>query len=177
MRRLLHRFPRPLALVPAALLALGLAHPALGQDDDEPEATAQEEAQAEEPAAEPEEEPAAAAKKAKKEEEPEEEAAEEEEPGLFRRYLSDRTNVAAAGLNGILTSVADPVARARQPVETFSGWVTPFRQTLSVLTGVLEGGYRAFMGACDLAFAPIPGMPMLSPVQRYKVIGFTHANE
>jgi hypothetical protein len=149
MRRLLRPFPKRLSLVSVALLGLWLALPALAQDDDEPAESAQEE----------------------------EEAEEEEEPGAFRQYISDRTNVAAAGLNGIVTSIADPVARARQPVETFSGWVTPFRQTFSVLTGVLEGGYRALMGACDVAFSPIPGMPMLSPLQRYKVIGFTHADE
>ena len=151
MQRLLRRFPKRLSLVPLALLGLWLALPALAQEDDEPAESAQEEEAAEEE--------------------------EEEEPGIFRQYLSDRTNVAAAGLNGIVTSIADPVARARQPVETFSGWVTPFRQTFSVLTGVLEGGYRALMGACDVAFSPIPGMPMLSPLQRYKVIGFTHADE
>lgn len=102
---------------------------------------------------------------------------EDEEPGAFREYLNTRRNNAVAGVNGILTFPADPVMFAVDGDEVFDGWWAPAAHVTGFFAGVFQGTYRVVMGALDFAFFPIPKMPMLSPVQRYKVLTFVHDNE
>lgn len=130
------RRPFRLALLPAVLLALGLAAPASAQDEEE-----------------------------------------EEEPGAFREYLNERANNFKGGLNGLITWPADPVMRTTEAKELFEGWWPPFNYMTAFLMGTCEGVYRLVMGAVDVAFTPLPYMPMLSPVQRYEVIPFEHEDE
>jgi len=82
------------------------------------------------------------------------------------------------GLNGMLTSPADPVMAAVNPPKAFDkASYTYERRTLGFGSGILLMFYRAFTGTLDLALAPGP-LPVLSPVPRYKLIpGFEHEDE
>lgn len=102
---------------------------------------------------------------------------EEEEPGAFREYLSERGNNFKGGLNGLITWPADPVMRTVEGREMFPDWWTPFNFITAFFAGTFEGVYRLFMGSLDVAFTPVPKMPMLSPVQRYEVVPFEHEDE
>lgn len=102
---------------------------------------------------------------------------EDEEPGAFREYLGERANNFKGGLNGLITWPADPVMRTVDPPEALAEWWPPFNYLTSFLAGTLEGIYRLTMGACDIVFTPIPRMPMLSPLPRYKLVPFEHEDE
>jgi hypothetical protein len=84
---------------------------------------------------------------------------EEEEPSAFQEYASGVGHTALIGLNGVLTCVADPVMATRETEPHVLGFVA----------GLAQMPYRAVMGALDLAFAPVPGLPMLSPEPRFKL--------
>jgi hypothetical protein len=107
----------------------------------------------------------------------EEEAEEEEEPGfLFTYFDSVRTRV-LTGANGILTAPADPVMAAVDPPKALEK-ASYGRYPLGFGSGFLLMLYRTFSGAVDLGFAPIPAIPVVSPVPRYKLIpGFVHDDE
>lgn len=104
---------------------------------------------------------------------------EEAEPGAFAAWRSGASNRAKTGLNGMLTFPADPVALAADGDELFAdapGAVVT-APLLGFGTGMLQGFYRLFMGLSDVLFAPIPQMPMLSPVPRHKLLDFQHDEE
>jgi hypothetical protein len=107
----------------------------------------------------------------------EEAAEEEEEPGAwFEYYDSMRTRV-LTGLNGIATAPADPVMATVDTPKALdkAGYA---RWPLGFASGALLMLYRTYLGAMDLVLAPIPAIPVLSPVPRYKLIpGFEHEDE
>jgi uncharacterized membrane protein YfcA len=102
---------------------------------------------------------------------------EDEEPGAFREYLSERGNNFKGGLNGFLTWPADPVMCTTEAKELFEGWWPPFNYVTAFFAGTFQGLYRMGMGTFDMVFAPVPYMPMLSPVPRYKIVPFYHEDE
>jgi len=104
---------------------------------------------------------------------------EDEEPTMFDEYLRGVGYTYAAGSNGIITSFADPVAFTTQGDEVFEELPTPSVTggLVGFPAGIFQGLYRAVMGVCDLVFAPIPGVPMLSPVPRYRLWPFEHDDE
>jgi hypothetical protein len=104
---------------------------------------------------------------------------EDDEPSVFQGYLMRFGNNAVAGLNGILTFYVDPVAFAAQGDEIFEEiWASSVTgRILGFSAGLLQGGYRLLMGATDLALSPVPAMPMMSPVPRYKILPFEHEDE
>ena len=64
-------------------------------------------------------------------------------------------------MNGLFTAPADLVEA--RPV---------------VLAGLVQMPYRMFMGACDLALSLVPGLPVLGPVPRHKLLPwFEHPDE
>ena len=85
----------------------------------------------------------------------------------------------AAGANGIVTFPADTVGFAIEGDEVFESLPAPSvtGRIVGVPAGLLQGLYRAMMGVCDLVLAPIPGVPMLSPVPRYNLLNFEHPDE
>ena len=104
---------------------------------------------------------------------------EHEEPSAFEGYLSRLGNNAVGGLNGVLTFYVDPVALAAEGDAVFDQvWAPSLTgRLLGLAAGLGQGAYRLMMGASDLVLAPAPAMPMLSPVPRYKVLPFEHADE
>ena len=72
---------------------------------------------------------------------------------------------------------ADPVAMAIDGPDILDGWWAPAAHFFGFFGGILQGGYRVMMGACDIAFFPIPKMMMLSPVPRYKILPLEHDDE
>lgn len=148
-----------------ALLA-ALLYP-LGGTAAEPEAAAEAE------------EPAAAAEPAESEEAAAEgsEEQEEEESNAFVDYALGVKTSALTGLNGIVTAPADPVAATIDPPKAFDkgGYV---RRPLGFGSGFIQMLYRTFQGCVDLGLAVVPGIPVVSPVPRYKLIpGFDHEDE
>ena len=104
---------------------------------------------------------------------------EEFERGQWITELSE-ANRALAGLNGFITWPADPVMMVIHVSEAFEDApLAPVTgRFLGLGGGLLLGVYRLTMGVLDIAFQPVPFMPMLSPVPRYKVIpGFVHDDE
>jgi hypothetical protein len=107
----------------------------------------------------------------------EEEEAEEEEPTAFGEYLASVKERFLTGLNGLLTAPADPPMAAIDPPKALEG-ASYARHPLGLGSGVLLMGYRVLTGGVDFALAPLPKLPVLSPVPRYKVIpGFEHEDE
>lgn len=103
--------------------------------------------------------------------------AEDDEPNAFQEYLSERVNNLKVGINGILTFPADPVAMAIDGPDILDGWWTPAAHVFGFFGGLLQGGYRVMMGGLDVAFFPIPKMPILGPVPRYKILPLEHDGE
>jgi len=102
---------------------------------------------------------------------------EEEEPGLLLTYLLSVKTRMLTGLNGIATAPADPVMATVNTPKAFAkaGYV---RRPLGFASGCVLMAYRTFSGAVDLGFSAIPGIPVVSPVPRYKLIpGFEHEDE
>src|SRR5262245_37449868 len=102
---------------------------------------------------------------------------EEEEPGLLVAYLLSVKTRMLTGLNGIATAPADPVMATVNTPKAFAkaGYV---RRPLGFASGCVLMAYRTFSGAVDLGFSAIPGLPVVSPVPRYKLIpGFEHEDE
>jgi hypothetical protein len=104
---------------------------------------------------------------------------EDDEPSLFVEYLRNAGNTFVGGFNGILTFPADPVAFTMEGDEVFSELPAPSvtGRIVGFPAGLLQGVYRVMMGACDVAFAVVPAMPMLSPIPRYKLLPFEHEDE
>jgi hypothetical protein len=104
---------------------------------------------------------------------------EDEEPSVFVEYLRGAGNTALGGFNGILTFPADPVAFTMEGDEVFEELPAPSvtGRLVGFPAGLLQGVYRVVMGACDVAFALVPAMPMLSPLPRYKLMNFEHPDE
>ncbi len=104
---------------------------------------------------------------------------EEYEPGEWHEDFPE-ANRALGGLNGIITWPADPVMLVVHVSEAFED--APFAPVtgrfLGLGGGLMLGVYRLTMGIFDIVFQPIPFMPTLSPVPRYKVIPrFVHEDE
>jgi hypothetical protein len=153
------------ALALLAALLVPLAGMAAEEAEVGEEAEAAEPAKTEEPA----ESEAAAAEAS---EEPE-----EEESNAFVDYALGVKTSALTGLNGIVTAPADPVAATINPPKAFDkgGYV---RRPLGFGSGFLQMLYRTFQGCVDLGLAVVPGIPVVSPVPRYKLIpGFDHEDE
>lgn len=97
---------------------------------------------------------------------------EEDEPHPFTTWAIDMGNRSSVGLNGILTSPADPVMFAldgqdvfeKLPGSTYTGPVVGF------LAGTCQMPYRILMGSFDLAFSWMPFLYMQSPVPRFKLL-------
>ena len=103
----------------------------------------------------------------------------EYERGQWITELTE-ANRALAGLNGLITWPADPVMMVVHVSEAFEeAPLAPVTgRLLGLGGGLLLGVFRLTMGVLDIVFQPIPYMPMLSPVPRYKVIpGFVHDDE
>ncbi len=104
---------------------------------------------------------------------------EDEEPTLFGEYIRGVGATYAAGFNGIVTFPADPVGFAMEGDEVFDELPKPSvtGRLLGFPAGLVQGIYRLMMGACDVALAVVPAMPMLSPLPRYKLLPFEHDDE
>jgi hypothetical protein len=106
-------------------------------------------------------------------------AAEEGEENAFVTYAKSVGNRYLVGLNSLITWPADPVMDTIEPREEFNKlplsagtkYVAGFGQ------GVLLSIYRLGMGACDVAFAPLTPMKMLSPEPRYMIFPGAHHEE
>ena len=107
------------------------------------------------------------------------EEVEEYEPGVWYEDYP-KPNRFLGGLNGLITWPADPVmlvvhvspAFEDAPLAPVTG------RFLGLPAGLLLGVYRLTMGVLDIVFQPIPFMPTLSPVPRYKVVPwFVHEDE
>ena len=86
--------------------------------------------------------------------------------------LPTAVNNLLAGLNGLVTSPADPVMAAIHPLEEFDElWGAPVTPHV---VGFFQGTFlmvlRATMGAADVAFFPFWVFPTLSPEARYEII-------
>ncbi len=106
-----------------------------------------------------------------------EEAEEDEEPGFWAEYLESARTRVLTGLNGIATAPADPVMAAVDTPKALAkaGYV---RRPLGFASGFLLMLYRTFSGTVDVGLSPIPWLPVVSPVPRYKLIpGFEHEDE
>ncbi len=104
---------------------------------------------------------------------------EEFERGQWITELTE-ANRALAGLNGFITWPADPVMMVIHVSEAFEDApLAPVTgRFLGLGAGLMLGVYRLTMGVFDIVFQPIPFMPTLSPVPRYKVIPwFVHEDE
>jgi hypothetical protein len=103
----------------------------------------------------------------------------DEEPSVFVEYLRNTGNTFVGGFNGILTFPADPVAFTMEGDEVFESLPKPSvtGRIVGFPAGLLQGIYRLVMGTCDVAFAVVPAMPMLSPLPRYKPLPFEHPDE
>ena len=104
---------------------------------------------------------------------------EEYEPGEWSEDYP-KANRALGGLNGIITWPADPVMMVVHVSEAFEDApLAPVTgRFLGLGGGLMLGVYRFTMGVLDIVFQPIPFMPTLSPVPRYKVIPwFVHEDE
>ena len=108
-----------------------------------------------------------------------EEEEEDEEPTAFQEYLSSMRNRSVAGLNGIITFPADTFAFTAEGPEVFAELPNPpvTGRVIGFGAGILQGIYRLVMGISDLALAPVPYMPMLGPVPRYKFLPYEHEDE
>jgi hypothetical protein len=104
---------------------------------------------------------------------------EDEEPGVFVEYLRNTGNDFVGGFNGILTFPADPVMFTIEGDEVFDELPKPAvtGRLVGFPAGLLQGIYRLMMGACDVALAVVPAMPMLSPIPRYKLLPYEHPDE
>jgi hypothetical protein len=104
---------------------------------------------------------------------------EDYEPSVFVEYLLGVAHTCAAGFNGIVTGFADPGAFAIEGDEVFSELhaASVTGRIWGAAAGLLQGLYRQGMGFSDLVVAPIPGVPVLSPVPRYKMWSFEHPDE
>lgn len=99
---------------------------------------------------------------------------EDDEPSAFQEYLSQRRNNLVVGLNGIATAPADPVGLAIDGPDVFTGWWPPVAHTAGFFGGICQSAYRVFMGSVDVALSPFPYIPIVSPVQRHKLLTFEH---
>ena len=105
------------------------------------------------------------------------EEAEDEEPGVWAEHLDSMRARVLTGANGIATAPADPVMATVEPPKALDK-ASYGRYPLGFASGSLQMLYRTFLGVVDLGLAPIPALPVLSPVPRYKLIpGFTHDDE
>lgn len=103
-----------------------------------------------------------------------EEEEEEEKRAWIVEHLSDATNRATVGWNGIFTSPADPVMFAMEgddvfeslPASAFTGRFVGF------LAGTFQMPYRVLMGTFDIAFAWVPTLYMQSPVPRFTLLAW-----
>jgi hypothetical protein len=167
----MRRWAIPLALGAALLVPIASAADAEEAESEAAEAPAEAEEAGEPAAAEEEAEaPEEAAEEGGQEEE-------EEEPGFLDEYAESMRTRVLTGLNGFLTAPADPVAATLEPPKALekAGYV---RRPLAFASGLLLMCYRSFSGLVDLGFAPIPTLPVVSPVPRYKLIpGFVHEDE
>jgi len=101
----------------------------------------------------------------------------DDEPGFWAEYLESARTRVLTGLNGIATGPADPVMATLDTPKALekAGYV---RRPLGFASGFLLMLYRTFSGAVDVGFSPIPWLPVVSPVPRYKLIpGFEHEDE
>lgn len=154
----------------------GAEAPAEAEGANEPEA-AREGPTASEAAEVAEEADAAEAVEAEAAEEEEAEQEEEEEPNAFVEYARGVGTSALTGINGIVTAPADPVAAAIAPPKALAK-AGHARFPLGFCAGLLQMLYRTLQGSVDLGLAVVPGMPIVSPVPRYKLVpGFTHEDE
>ena len=87
---------------------------------------------------------------------------------------AEGVNNLLAGITGLLTFPADPLASCITPPEAFDDMfgspVTP--HALGCVHGSLLMAYRATMGALDIAFFPLWFFPTLSPESRYEIFSF-----
>ncbi len=107
------------------------------------------------------------------------EEVEEYEPGVWYEDFPEATR-ALGGLNGLITWPADPVMMVVRvsPVFEDAPLAPVTGRFLGLGAGLMLGVYRLTMGVLDIVFQPIPFMPTLSPVPRYKVIPwFVHEDE
>jgi hypothetical protein len=98
---------------------------------------------------------------------------------MFVEYLHGVGNTFLGGFNGILTFPADPVMFTIEGDEVFESLPKPSvtGRIVGFPAGLLQGIYRLTMGACDVALAVVPAMPMLSPLPRFELIPFEHEDE
>jgi hypothetical protein len=109
----------------------------------------------------------------------EDEEEEDEEPTAFQEYLSSMRHRFVGGLNGIITSPADTFAFTSEGPEIFAELPFPSvtGRVIGFGAGTLQGIYRLATGVSDMALAPVPLMPMLGPVPRYKFLSYEHEDE
>jgi hypothetical protein len=163
----------------AFALGAALVHPAAGHAAEEAEPA--EESEAEEPGEEssaegdePADEEGAKRTSWHVPRRPDLPAGRSEEPSEYEQSIRARF---LTGLNGVLTAPADPVMAAVDPPKALEK-ASYVRHPLGFASGCLLMIYRSFLGLVDLGLAPLPELPVVSPVPRYKLIpGFEHEDE
>jgi len=87
---------------------------------------------------------------------------------------ADGVNSLLAGINGLITFPADPVADVIHVSEDLQD--TPWRpvsgRVVGLLLGTGVGLYRATFGALDVVLFPLWIVPTLSPEARFEIIPF-----
>jgi hypothetical protein len=78
-----------------------------------------------------------------------------------------------AGLNGLLTFPADPVMDAISPSPQIKGLPGKYTEhAVGFAGGICYGIYRAWLGAADVALAPLWIFPTLSPKPHWDLVPF-----
>jgi hypothetical protein len=94
----------------------------------------------------------------------------------FTDYLDGTANTFLTGVNGVVTTPADPVMGVVNPSDEYETVpLTPvLGRFLGMIQGTVLGVYRVSTGVLDMLFAPLP-MVTLSPEPRYTVVpGFEY---
>ena len=105
---------------------------------------------------------------------------EEEEEGSVYPDDWPRVNKLAAGFNGFLTWPADPVVLFDTGDEVFDEVWQPkvTGRILGLFAGLLQAPYRLVTSVFDMVTSPLaPGMYMVSPPPRFKLIPHDHDDE
>lgn len=94
-------------------------------------------------------------------------------------WALDAGNRSSVGLNGVLTSPADPVMFALEGGETFESLpgATVTAPVVGFLAGTFQMPYRILMGTFDTVFCWVPKLYMQSPVPRFTLFPWMEHDE
>ncbi len=104
---------------------------------------------------------------------------EEDETHPVVAWALDTGNRASVGVNGVLTSPADPVMFALEGQETFESlaYSTYTGPVIGFFAGGFQMPYRILMGTFDTVFCWVPKLYMQSPVPRFTLFPWMEHDE